>query len=326
MSASNAVRLEKAKAHGTHYTPLELARFLARATLEHAHVGTSCSILDPACGDGSLLLAVAQAVDPKRPERLRLVGIDRDAEALEIARERLSRLGVNFELRAGDFLTSSSCETSTQSDLFRANTDNVGKERFDVVIANPPYVRTQVMGAAAAQRLATKYDLSGRVDLYHAFAKAMTGALREGGTLGLLCSNRFLSTESGASLRDLLWNAYELRWIVDLGDTKLFSAAVLPAIVIGSKGKRSSRPNCVFSRAYQVQEIEETVRGSPSPSILDSIEKRFEGVIRVGNARYVVEQGTLSPPESAARPWILTSSVRERWLSTARDHTMFHFF
>ena len=65
----------------------------------------------------------------------------------------------------------------------------------------------------------------GRVDLYHAFVKAMTLALREDGILGLLTSNRFLTVQSGSSMRDWLLKNFHLLRLVDLGDTKLFEAA-----------------------------------------------------------------------------------------------------
>ena len=68
---------------------------------------------------------------------------------------------------------------------------------FDAVIANPPYVRTQVLGAHRAGLLAAQFGLTGRVDLYQAFARAMAGVLKPGGVLGLLTSNRFLTVKSG---------------------------------------------------------------------------------------------------------------------------------
>jgi hypothetical protein len=44
-----------------------------------------------------------------------------------------------------------------------------------------------------------------------------------------------LSTKSGESVRKFLNENYEILEIIDLGDTKLFDAAVLPAIFIGRK-------------------------------------------------------------------------------------------
>ena len=74
-----------------------------------------------------------------------------------------------------------------------------------MVIANPPYVRTQVMGAKKAQALARQFGLTGRVDLSYAFAMGMTAVLKPNGVLGLLTSNRFLTIKSGAvSASDVL--------------------------------------------------------------------------------------------------------------------------
>ncbi len=114
--------------------------------------------------------------------------------------------------------------------------------QFDAVIANPPYVRTQVLGAATSQTLARRFGLTGRVDLYHAFTKAMANVLKPGGILGLLTSNRFLTVKSGASLRRLLRIEFHLEAIYDLGDTRLFAAAVLPVIVVARKQRGGTYP------------------------------------------------------------------------------------
>ena len=56
--------------------------------------------------------------------------------------------------------------------------------------------------ARRAGIFAAQFGLTGRVDLYHAFTRAMAGVLRPEGVLGLLTSNRFLTVKSGAALRD----------------------------------------------------------------------------------------------------------------------------
>ena len=60
---------------------------------------------------------------------------------------------------------------------------------------------------------------------------AMTNALKKGGILGVITSNRYISTKSGSDIRKYLLDNYEIIEIIDLGDTKLFDAAVLPAIL-----------------------------------------------------------------------------------------------
>lgn len=66
---------------------------------------------------------------------------------------------------------------------------------------------------------------------------AMTNALKKGGLLGVITSNRYISTKSGSDIRKFLVENYEILEVIDLGDTKLFNAAVLPAIFIGKRRK-----------------------------------------------------------------------------------------
>jgi adenine-specific DNA-methyltransferase len=111
----------------------------------------------------------------------------------------------------------------------------------DIIIANPPYVRTQILGSQKSQELAKKFNLKGRVDLYYPFLISMTESLKEGGILGVITSNRYLSTKGGESIRKYLVDNYEILEVIDLGDTKLFDAAVLPAIFIGRKRRVGSK-------------------------------------------------------------------------------------
>ncbi|MFG0317214.1 MAG: Eco57I restriction-modification methylase domain-containing protein [Planctomycetota bacterium JB042] len=202
------------KRRGVVYTPAPLARFLARRAL--AVVGPPRDagplvVLDPACGDGALLAAM-RAEAPGRPLDLR--GIDVDRTALEAARRRL---GPDPRLE--------------RSDVLDAPADGPA----DVVIANPPYVRTQALGADRAAALRRRFGLVGRVDLLHAVVAAVAERLRPGGALALLASNRFLTTRAGAGLRRHLAERFEVLDVIDLGDTKPFDAAVLPAVVIARR-------------------------------------------------------------------------------------------
>jgi adenine-specific DNA-methyltransferase len=84
--------------------------------------------------------------------------------------------------------------------LFNAGTSDT----YDLIIANPPYVRTQIMGAEQAQLLAKQFGLAGRVDLYYAFLLGMANVLDPKGVAGIIVSNRFMTTRSGASVRSAL--------------------------------------------------------------------------------------------------------------------------
>ena len=250
MGTNGRLSASEIKHAGAHYTPPELARFLARNICAHLQPRRGpIRVLDPACGDGELLEALALELPEKALRACTLVGMENDPEALVEAKARLKRISgcAGFDLIRADFLEWSA--NFRQAGLFGAGER---LEEFDAVISNPPYVRTQVMGAVRAQELAGQFGLTGRVDLYHAFALAMTDVLREGGVLGLLCSNRFLSIQSGTKLRNMLLTTYRLHDVFDLGDTKLFAAAVLPAIVIGVKGSNPGAENCRFTKVYEL--------------------------------------------------------------------------
>lgn len=310
---------DRIKATGAHYTPPELASFLAEVTANSLPPGKGpIEALDPACGDGALLLALANAIPSHARRRLILVGYETDREALEQARHLLADVGVKkVVLEQQDFLAlqgiDSSCHEPQLSLLDKE--DPPPFKQYDAIIANPPYVRTQVLGASRAQQLARRFALLGRVDLYYAFAKAMAGALKAGGVLGLLTSNRFLTIKSGASLRGLLRTEFDLQAIYDLGDTKLFSAAVLPVIVTARKQKPTPLTSCSFSRVYEYRHSSrDAVKSHKYATIFDALrDDRSDGAVRTGTTTYFVERGVLAPT-SSGELWSLRTPQYQKWL------------
>lgn len=224
------------KRHGRHYTPVELAGFLAGRVAVHLPERTSLRVLDPACGDGELLFAVGSALAARYPDAaIESVGYDLDPAALGLARERAVERGVDVEWREGNFLLECA---------------DLPDGAVDVVITNPPYVRAQQLGGSAAQELSRRFGLRGRIDLTHPFVAALPRLMRPGAVLGLLCANRFLTTKAGANLRAVLLDELEPVELYDLGDTRLFEAAVLPAVTIATR--TWARGICRYTSAYQI--------------------------------------------------------------------------
>jgi adenine-specific DNA-methyltransferase len=328
-SIERVMNTKTIKANGIHYTPTELAAFLASAIVEQLSGGKpNLAILDPACGDGALLFAIAEALPSELRARAKLVGYEMDCTAIEQAKSRLERTGVaEVQLNESDFLNSAAVDAAAQNGqlgLFEPRTSE--SERFDVIIANPPYVRTQVLGSLKAQELARRFGLKGRVDLYHAFTKAMAAVLKPGGVLGLLTSNRFLTIKSGASLRHLLRNEFDLRAVFDLGDTRLFSAAVLPVIVIGQKLNGAARSPCIFNRVYENRLADAaTQRNRQFPSVLDAVRQNdVVGDIATAAGTFHIERGFLAATNNAD-VWSLSTDQYDEWLNMVRAR-QFHSF
>ncbi|MFG1792072.1 Eco57I restriction-modification methylase domain-containing protein [Nocardia sp. NPDC049149] len=273
--ASAAPAARDRKRHGRHYTPPALARFLAGRLLAQVPRPDSgvLRVLDPACGDGELLFALRTEAAAVLPGvRVALTGYDLDATALAVARARDAAAGIGADWQVGDFLTVAA---------------ELGSASFDAVITNPPYVRTQQLGGVTAQLLSKQFGLRGRIDLTHPFVATLPRLLGAGGVLGLLCANRFLTTKAGANIRRLLLTELVPVELYDLGDTKLFEAAVLPAITIARRG--GGADGCRYVSAYETAGDEIAEEADLFAALLGE----RSGVVLHNGRTFAIEVGTL---------------------------------
>lgn len=324
------------KEHGIHYTPVELADYLAqlsasavRTAYEHSQGGFV--VLDPACGDGGLLKAFALAVPSEFRERLVLVGYDTDGDAVRAANESLGALGLSASITHADFLEIAGDRRSGVGELALSNAGPAvslaGYSLAQLVISNPPYVRTQVLGAERAQNLSARFGLTGRVDLYQVFVRAMSACLASGGTLALLTSNRLLSVKSGSAIRRMILEEFEPRLICDLGDTKLFRAAVLPAILIAQKRPCEASKAAAFVRVYTTRSPTtfETKPVSSFGSVVRALVAGASGQVVVPTGAFGIERGVLAASDCSGDTWSLSSSDSDAFLEEVKKGTSFHF-
>jgi type I restriction-modification system DNA methylase subunit len=128
--------------------------------------------------------------------------------------------------------------------LYRLHFAGVFEEKngFDIVIANPPYVRHEQVPRETLKTLKATYpDVQhGMADLYVYFYARVLELLHDGGTLAFISSNKFFRTGYGKGLRDLLAKQTQAQIILDFGDTPVFDAAAYPCIVLTAKGKPPS--------------------------------------------------------------------------------------
>ena len=294
------------KSNGVVYTPLPMAHALSREMLA-AHAGPwpkRISVLDPAVGEAELLIGFVEQVRKVHPQtKIGVVGYDIDSQSCHIAREKLRARfrDVDIDIRCKDFLS---------------QVDGIG-EKYDFVIANPPYVRTQVLGSKKAQELAIKYGLSGRVDIYYSFLVNTGSVLSENGIAGYITSNKFLSIKSGSPVRKFMLENYRIYAVTDYGDTKVFeNAAVLPCTVVFGKGETDDFPSVRFTTIYESGEHDGVV---PCESIYERLGD--EGLFCVPDGRvFRFRQGVLNK----CRPgdvWTLSSRETRDWLRTVETNT-----
>lgn len=120
------------------------------------------SVVDVGTGTGAIALAIAS----ERPGA-RIVATDRSPDAVALALENASRLGVKLDLREGDLLTA---------------LDTRDRGALDLVVSNPPYVRsTEFASLPTVVREDPVHALVGEIDVYERLAADAAAWLRGGG-------------------------------------------------------------------------------------------------------------------------------------------------
>lgn len=297
----------KEKSNGMIFTPEDMADFLAYEliTYHDKYFDDEIYVLDPAVGRGELLLSIGKLLKSRFPEKkLILIGYETDNEVTEITSNELQCLFPDDEVDIinKDFL---SVEPTTN---------------YDFIIANPPYIRTQILGTDKAQELACRYSLNGRIDMYYAFLLYTKSFLKDDGIAGYITSNKFFTIKSGSTVRDYMIENYQIRRIVDFGDTKLFNASVLPCIVVFSNGVTDDPLAVKFTSIYQTEKKDQ--------ECISSIFERINanGVYSIPDGRnFEFKQGTLSSTVKKEL-WTISSDESKQWLKTVEKHTAYHLF
>lgn len=323
VSKPNTVRytdVDKHKLDGSTYTPKLLADFVAKQILSIFDIPKKgvIRVLDPACGDGELLSALILNVPPLARKKLVVRGFDTDPNAIKSAISRLHAEypDLDIQLEQKDFLQYT-LNLQGGDDLFSLNEKT---EPFDLVIANPPYVRTQVMGAEQSQKIAKSFNLSGRVDLYYPFILGISRVLDSKGVVGVITSNRFMTTKSGQDVRREMLTRFNLISIWDLGDTKIFDAAVLPSVFVatGNPSKELTSGNISFASIYETKDEPTTI----SQDVLDALTEEDDTVTEVpGGRSFRVRRGTLASGENLESVWRIATKKTDQWLDTVKTHT-----
>ncbi|MBE2195383.1 MAG: Eco57I restriction-modification methylase domain-containing protein, partial [Anaerolinea sp.] len=130
------------------------------------------------------------------------------------------------------------------------------KGGFDVVIANPPYVRQeQIKHLKEALEPAYPEVYAGTADLYVFFYARGLNLARPNGTLIYITPNKFMRAGYGKRLRDFLRQQVTLESLIDFGDLPLFDATTYPLIAT----LRKTRPAPDHTvRTLTVTDLEDT--------------------------------------------------------------------
>lgn len=109
------------------------------------------------------------------------------------------------------------------------------KGGFDVIIANPPYVRQENIKELKPGLQKHFSCYTGVADLYVYFYERGFQLLRDGGVLTFISSNKYFRSGYGEKLRQFLASKSTMHQLIDFGDAPVFEAIAYPSIIVLSK-------------------------------------------------------------------------------------------
>ena len=241
-------------------------------------------LLDPACGSGAFLieafdqLHTAYETSNDHLQELRehrtlfdldrqilqnnLYGVDLNEEAVEICRlslwiktaERGKALtSLDHNIRVGNSVVDNPAIDPKALNWHAEFPEVFANGGFDVVVANPPYVRQELLGPIKPHLQATFQSYHGMADLYVYFYELALKLLRPGGRLSFIVTNKWMKSGYGEPLRRFYGENAWVESVVDFGHAKQIfqDADVFPCILVARKPDENPRPAarvCVIPR------------------------------------------------------------------------------
>lgn len=211
---------ESAKSKGAIFTPTWLAERVVSGASKHwrrLNAGIAPSLAaDLSCGPGVFLSELASEL-----AETRIIGVDNCPEYVSLARI-LTHHAKNVELHCSDTLLT--LQSFGQLTLDAAASP-VPSNGYDLIVGNPPYVRSQLLNSDYSKALRALYSdfTAGNFDLASLFLAHTLEALAPGGVAALVISSKFMTSRYGAEICRRIGQQARLLEIVDFGDGQVFN-------------------------------------------------------------------------------------------------------
>lgn len=159
------------------------------------------------------------------------------------------------------------------------------KGYFDVILANPPYVRSGKIESKLKAALKNDYGkfFTGSSDLLTFFFRVAKDLLFDGGVMSFITSNNYMRAGYGGPSRELLSKKFQPLAIVDFGEMPVFKAAVDSTVYIGVNTEGGDAPfrALTIKSVDDIAKVGQMVRDAPAeikPSELDPASWSFASV------------------------------------------------
>ncbi|OUJ19336.1 Type I restriction-modification system methyltransferase and restriction endonuclease [Methanonatronarchaeum thermophilum] len=285
---------------GQYYTPPTITELITKLTIKNP----TDEILDPACGSGTFIINAYNRLKNLKKENYypvthqgilnQLYGIDINRfpahlTALNLALQNLSTETREVNVEVEDFFNVQKSDGQVRIVHERASIRGSEEthqpkipNKVDAVIGNPPYIRQEKIPDKERVREHLKdlgYEkFNERSDIYSYFFTHSFQFLKNGGRMGFITSDKWLTVGYGEDLQDFFLDNFKIKAIISFSK-KVFEDPLVPTcITILEKSKDKTNSNIVkFLRIKEPMEINE---------IIDKIETTYESNILHEKQKY----------------------------------------
>lgn len=118
---------------------------------------------------------------------------------------------------------------------------------FDVVLANPPYIKEDV-NRGAFDGLHDSECYQGKMDIWYLFGCRSLDALKAGGTMCFVATNNWITSDGASRFRNKVLSQSRIVEMLDFGNHKIFTAAVQTMVFIIVKERPPQEYSVRYSR------------------------------------------------------------------------------
>lgn len=132
---------------------------------------------------------------------------------------------------------------------------------FDIVIGNPPYVRSKLLDSIDREYFSRKYNSAkGTFDIYCLFIERAFHLLKKDGVVGFINPNKYFYSDYGDGIRKIIADNYHVDEIVDFNEFQIFNGiTTYTAVNIFSKrqSKSSFSYTCINDKKITQRIVED---------------------------------------------------------------------